>query len=59
MEQGRFRRVKADTETIPSDIGTKTPSADGLVHLLRLPGGTQRDERWITDESECVIPQKD
>ena len=36
MEMEHFRLMKVDSENNPADIGTKTLSADRIVHLLRL-----------------------
>ena len=33
--QDRFLLMKVYSENNPADIGTKTQSADGIVHLLR------------------------
>ena len=38
IEKVRFRLMKADSENNPADIGTKTPSADRIVHFPRLLG---------------------
>ena len=38
IEKERFRLMKGDSENNPADIGTKTLSADRIVHLSRLLG---------------------
>ena len=38
IENGRFRLTKVDSENNSADIGTKTMSANRIVHLLLLLG---------------------